>query len=55
MEMTMNESRGINLGDKGGGAEFTVTTPQCIDRVKAELRGKVLSGDYTHRYLIYTR
>ena len=32
---------------RGQGGEITIATPQSIDRVKAELREKVLSGDYT--------
>ena len=29
------------------GGEITVATPQSIDRVKAELRKKISSGEYT--------
>ena len=41
----LNECGGRNLGDKGG--EITSATPQTIDSVRAELRGKILSGEYT--------
>ena len=32
---------------RGQRGEITVATPQTIDSVKAELRGKILSGEYT--------
>ncbi len=32
---------------RGQGGEITVATPQSIDRVKAELRRKISSGEYT--------
>ena len=32
---------------RGQGGEITVATPQSIDSVKAELRGKIASGEYT--------
>ena len=32
---------------RGQGGEITVTTPQSIDSVKAELRGKIAFGEYT--------
>jgi hypothetical protein len=32
---------------RGQGGEITVATPQTIDTVKAELRGRILSGEYT--------
>jgi hypothetical protein len=32
---------------RGQGGEITVATPQTIDIVKAELTGRILSGEYT--------